>query len=84
MATEAPQARRRRRAAPRGGGARTRRTEVLRCLVFSEWVTAGAKGRGGFQTSKLSECFHTKVQSRRCFHLPPPPGAIAITEGGRA
>ena len=48
-------------------------TVVKGCLVFSEWVTAGAKGRGGFQTRELSECFHTKVQSRRCFHLPPPP-----------
>ena len=48
-------------------------TEVLRCLVFSEWVTAEAKDRGGFHTWRLSECFHTKVQAFRCFHLGRPP-----------
>ena len=61
-------------ARPRAEGACT---EVLRCLVFSEWVTAGAKGRGGFHTCPLSECFHTKVQSRRCFHLGRPSGSTA-------
>ena len=82
-ACAAPRRRRRRgrgvaAARPRAEGART---EVLRCLVFSEWVTAEAKGWGGFQTRKLSECFHTKVQSRRCFHLPPPPVYGTVSMG---